>query len=311
MQTELFPSIMIEISKLFLLLSYGFFIKTLDAHYGRINIMLGSSSSSKNLVLSGSMDKTIKIWNIDNILEEDFPLDHLDKPVEMLHVSIQAGIAIAQSRNQLVIISLKDGRIKSSLCNSPHGAIFSCSTLTNSGLMAASSESNRLIVWNLVTKSPIYVGSVPSKTISIMQLRFHQNDKYLLCAYLENTKKIVSITNYLLPFESQEMNLVYTEELALKSVNDYKNFILTSDEVYLVYYRDDKKSDMLAVHLAVEGTLCHYVKLTYIGWLPKFNCLIPMIANPHMIALIDSEKGKASFFLKRLHFRIHHQRNLY
>jgi len=49
--------------------SYGVFIKTLDAHYGRISGMLGSCSELKNLVLSGSMDKTIKIWNIQNILE--------------------------------------------------------------------------------------------------------------------------------------------------------------------------------------------------------------------------------------------------
>ena len=114
--------------------SYGIFIKTLDAHYGRISGMIGSCSELKNLVLSGSMDKTIKIWNIQNILEEDFPIDHLDKQIEMLHVSIQAQIAMAQSRNQLVVISLENGRIKYQLCNSPHGAIFTCSALTISGI---------------------------------------------------------------------------------------------------------------------------------------------------------------------------------
>jgi len=272
-------------------LSYGLFIKTLDAHYGRINIMLSSSTGQKNLVLSGSMDKTIKIWNIQNILEEDFPLDHLDKPVEMLHVSIQAEIALAQSRNQLVIISLRDGRIKNSLCNSPHGAIFSCSALTNSGLLAASSESNRLVVWNVETKTTIFVSSMQSKTVSIMQLQFHQKDACLLCAYLDTTKKMVSLTNYSLSIGEKEANIVYTEEFAIKTANDYKNFILTTDDMYLVFYRDDKKCDMLAVHLALEGTLCHNIKLTYVGWLPKFSYLTSMRANPHLVALIDAEKG--------------------
>jgi hypothetical protein len=59
------------------------------------------------LVVSSSMDKTIKIWNLNNILEEDFPLDHLEKPIEALHVSILTSIVMAQSRNQLAVYSLK------------------------------------------------------------------------------------------------------------------------------------------------------------------------------------------------------------
>lgn len=87
--------------------SYGTFLKTLDAHYGRITNLLGSFKEQKNIVVSSSMDKTIKIWNLNNILEEDFPLDHLEKPIEALHVSIVATIVMAQSRNQLAIYSLK------------------------------------------------------------------------------------------------------------------------------------------------------------------------------------------------------------
>jgi len=114
--------------------------------------MLSSSSGLKDLVLSSSMDKTIKIWNIQNILENEFPVDSLDKPIEMLHVSIEAEICVAQSRNQLVVISLKNGRIQDQLCHNPHGAIFTCSALTNSGAFAASAESNRLIVWDVGLK---------------------------------------------------------------------------------------------------------------------------------------------------------------
>lgn len=268
--------------------SYGIFIKTLDAHYGRINSMLNSCSELKNLVLSGSMDKTIKIWNIQNILEEDFPLDHLDKQIEMLHVSIQAQIAMAQSRNQLVVISLKNGRIKYQLCHSPHGAIFSCSALTNSGAIAASSESNRLVVWDVEQKVATFVSSTQSKTVPIMQLQFHQADAYVLCAYLDNPSKTVTLTNYMLP----DGDIVYTEEISIKSVNDYRPFVLSTDDMYLVFFRDDKKSDMLAVHLAADGSLVHNVKLSYTGYLPTFNYLAPMYENPHMVAIIDAEKGK-------------------
>ena len=77
---------------------------------------------------------------------------------------------------------------------------------------------------------------------------------------------MVSLTNYSLSIGEKEANIVYTEEFAIKTANDYKNFILTTDDIYLVFYRDDKKCDMLAVHLALEGTLCHNIKLTYVGW---------------------------------------------
>ena len=59
---------------------------------------------------STSMDKTIKIWNLNNIMEEDFPLDRLEKPIEALHVSTIASIVMVQSRNQLAVFSLKDGK---------------------------------------------------------------------------------------------------------------------------------------------------------------------------------------------------------
>lgn len=249
--------------------------------------MLNNVTGLNNLVVSGSMDKTIKIWNIQNILEEDFPLDHLDKQIEMLHVSIQAQIAMAQSRNQLVVISLKNGRIKYSLCHSPHGAIFSCSALTNSGAIAASSESNRLVVWDVEQKVATFVSSSQSKTIPIMQLQFHQSDQYVLCAYMDQGSKIVTLTNYMLP----DGDIVYTEEIQIKSVNDYKPFMFTSDDMYLVFYRDDKKSDMLAVHLAADGSNVHNIKLSYTGFTANFSAIVPFYESPHMVAIIDNEKG--------------------
>ncbi len=162
--------------------SYGVYIKRLDAHYGRISSLIGSFSNAKNLVVSASMDKTIKIWNINNILEKDYQIDHLEKPIEMLHVSIESEIVVAMTRNQLVVISLKDGKIKHSLCNSPHGAIFSYSALTVGGLIAVSSESNRLVIWDLIEIKPTFIGESQLPTLLIKQLKIHQDETYVICA---------------------------------------------------------------------------------------------------------------------------------
>ena len=63
----------------------------------------------------------------------DFHLDHLEKPIERMNVSIAACIAIVQSRNQLEVYNLMDGQIKYQLCNSPHGTIYNYSTLSTTG----------------------------------------------------------------------------------------------------------------------------------------------------------------------------------
>ena len=155
------------------------------------------------------MDKTIKIWNINNILEEDFILDHFEKPIEQLHVSIQAGIAMVMTRNQLGIVSLKDGRIKYSLCNSPHGAIFGCSALSINGAIAVSSESNRLVIWDMEEKKTTFVASSASNTLQIKQLKFHQSEVYLLVAYVDVNSKNVTLTNFMIPDGDIIFNIEY------------------------------------------------------------------------------------------------------
>ena len=115
--------------------SYGTYLKELDAHYGRITCCLGLFGVEKNLVLTSSMDKTIKIWNLNNIMEEDFHLSHLEKPIERMNVSIAACIVIVQSRNQLEVFNLLDGQIIFQLCNSPHGTIYNYSTLSTTGYL--------------------------------------------------------------------------------------------------------------------------------------------------------------------------------
>lgn len=266
--------------------SYGTFLKVLDAHYGRMTNLLSSFREQKNLVLSSSMDKTIKIWNLNNIMEEDFPLEHLEKPIEALHVSIMASIALAQSRNQLAVFSLKDGKLKFQLCNNPHGALFNCSAMSTTGTFAVSSESNRLIIWDIEERKPTFVGPSQPNYVQIKQFCFHQSEINVLVSKFDSNERLVTLTNYIIP----DGEVVYSIEYNLKPGTDYKNFVVSTDDNYLVFFRNDKKTDVLAVHAANDGSHLHNVKLQYPNYI-DFKTIVPMHKNPQHIALIDSEKG--------------------
>jgi hypothetical protein len=84
---------------------------------------------------------------------------------------------------------------------------------------------------------------------------------------------------------------MYTIEYDLVPKTEYKNFVITTDEFYLVaYYQDKKNNDVLGVYLAGEGLTLHSVKLQYPAYNPKFT-IVPMTKNPHWVAIIDSDKG--------------------
>lgn len=83
---------------------------------------------------------------------------------------------------------------------------------------------------------------------------------------------------------------IYTIEYGLKAGSDYKNVVVSTDEVYLVIFRNDKKSDYLAVHNPLNGDLLHNVKLQYNNYIPEIT-MVPMYKSPHYIGVIDAEKG--------------------
>ena len=266
--------------------SYGVLIKTLDAHYGRITSVLGSSNDQKDLILSSSMDKSIKVWNLQNIMEQEFQFERLDKPVELLYVSSIACCALAQTRTQLVLISLKDGQIKKNLCHNPHGAIFNYSALASSGTFVVSSESNKIVLWDLDEMKVTFVSEPIPSHIQVKQLTFHNSDINFLCSSIDTNTKTVSIVSYAIP----DGEALYKIEFGLKNVADYKNFVITTDEMHIVAFRNDKKIDSLSVFKSEDGSLVHSVKLQYANYINMFF-LVPMVAHPHYVAVIDAEKG--------------------
>ena len=66
-------------------------VKCLDAHFGRI---MGLQVVATNQIISSSIDKSIRVWNFDNILEDVHTIDRMEKRIEGLTVSADGKVNI-------------------------------------------------------------------------------------------------------------------------------------------------------------------------------------------------------------------------
>jgi hypothetical protein len=72
------------------------------------------------------MDKTTKVWNLENVREKSISISQLDKAIEVMHISTDTQIIMAQTRTQLCLFDMKTGFIVGQLTASPHGSIYQC-----------------------------------------------------------------------------------------------------------------------------------------------------------------------------------------
>jgi hypothetical protein len=74
------------------------------------------------------MDKTTKVWNLENVREKSISISQLDKAIEFMHISTDTQIIMAQTRTQLCLFDMRTGFIVGQLIASPHGSIYQCKT---------------------------------------------------------------------------------------------------------------------------------------------------------------------------------------
>jgi len=109
-------------------IEWGELLASFDSHFGRILVIKGLSTGSggNNYVITTGMDKTTKVWNLENAREKDISISQLDKAIEVMHISTDTQIIMAQTRTQLCLFDMKTGFINGQLIASPHGSIYQC-----------------------------------------------------------------------------------------------------------------------------------------------------------------------------------------
>ncbi|CAL1545368.1 unnamed protein product [Lymnaea stagnalis] len=255
----------------------GNMVKVLDAHFGRI-CALTSSSVGRNAVISSSMDKTIKVWNFDKILEEVHPIDRLERPIETIDLAQESQLCATTTRNTVAIWNLETGRLVKTFVGNARSAIVSHAVITAKGEFVVSAESPKLLIWDLTKDTPLFEVSIGD----VQQVILCEDDtKVVAVSKLPGGKaQCICLT---VP-EGQE---VYKFEY---TIQNYRHPVITHEGIYLAVPATDKSGDVIGVYHAKTGARMYNLQLKYQNYL-EYTHVMSMPHDPNLVAVIDPEKG--------------------
>lgn len=252
----------------------GNMVKVLDAHFGRI-ISITAVTVGSNKVISCSIDKTIKVWNFDNILEEVHSIDRMEKPVEYIHLAAECHYGVTTSRNCVGVWNLASGKLEHTLETK---AVVTIAVIGKDGKYVAAAETGKLLIWEVTQETA--GKSVIHK--DIQQMILNESDTRII-----TLSKNISGKGQCIAYSFPEGEKIYEFEFNFKK---YKNAIITHDGTYLAIPASDKSGDVLGVYNAKAGTHLYNLQLKYNNY-KELTCLRAMRHDPNQIAVVDEEKS--------------------
>ena len=258
----------------------GNLVKTLDAHFGRIISIRSIFNSSLNKIVSSSIDKSIKIWNFDNVLEEVFSIDRNEKAIDSICLAANAYIGVTTTRNCVGVWNLESGKLMKTLANSQRSSIVTHSVITADAKYVVSAESGNVLFWD-VDKEKCFKMD-PQPNVQQMFLTDEGEKVMVISKTLSNKGRCVCR-------QVRTGDTVYEFEYELIT---FKPCVVTTDGLYLIIPCLNKAGESLTlgVYHAKTGTHMYNTTPKY----PDFHDFHNVISIPneaHQVALIDSEKG--------------------
>ena len=121
---------------------------SLDAHFARINEVQPLIYDTFDCIITSSIDRTIKVWNLKNIFEQVHHIDRHEGQIDSISLCTEVGIAITVTRGCIGIWDMRTGQLKSRLSDSSLGAIITHALITSNGDFIVTAESGFMIYWN-------------------------------------------------------------------------------------------------------------------------------------------------------------------
>ena len=254
----------------------GNMVKILDAHFGRVICLV--SVPSLNKVISASMDKTIKVWNFDNILEDVHSIHRHDKPIEAIDLAANEYIGATTTRNCVGIWNLENGKLIKTLANSAHSSIVTHACISADARTVVSSESGHIFIWDVGRGKVLH--SDPQK--DVQQMFLWSKDKKVTVFSKLSALRAKCVTRSV-----PEGETLFTFEYNMRK---FRNAVLTCDNTALIVSAFEKAAEILSVFNTKNGNKLYDVPLKYNEYL-ELTHLVAMPHDPNQVAVIDQEKG--------------------
>ncbi|KAH3716159.1 hypothetical protein DPMN_058878 [Dreissena polymorpha] len=255
----------------------GNMFKVLDAHFGRI-IALTAVTHGCNKVISSSIDKTIKVWNFDNILEDVHSIDRLEKPIETIDLASDIPFCVTTSRNCVGVWNLENGKLLKTFGTTTSTSVITEAVITGDGNYVCAAETANIVIWDVSKDAAM-------KTLPLrdtQKLIRNENDTRIIAIAKQGATKGVCAC-YSLP----EGDQVYKFEYGIRA---YKDGVVTCDGSLLALPAVDKSGDVIGVYQAKVGQHLYNLQLKYNTYKPMIR-LVSMPHDPNQVALIDEDKG--------------------
>lgn len=163
-------------------------MKVLDAHFGRIIQLEALTIGNWNSVITSSIDRSVKVWNINNIFEQVHVIDRHELQIDNLSLSRDGELAVTVTRSCVGIWEIRTGRLLSKLADSPLGAVVTHAEISPNSRYIISSETGKLLIWNRVTEQVLFRDDQPG----IQQIKLLENGEKILTVSCPNFNQVLA-----------------------------------------------------------------------------------------------------------------------
>ena len=259
----------------------GELIKSMTAHFQRIVEIKSLVVGTDNCVVTSSVDRSIKVWNLDYIFQSENHIDKHSLTIDSVSLSTKTRISVVVTRSCIGVWDFMTGRLKFTLSNSTLGAIITHALVTENGKYIVSAESGDVLYWNVAEKKVIY----QEKQANIKQIFYYKNQTR--CIVVSSSGEKGEFTGHCISRTVPEGATQYQINYPFK---DFRSVVLTPGEVHIVCCGYEKQKDHLYVHSAKNGDFLHKILLKYDNF-KEITKFVALPDKPSVVATIDIDKG--------------------
>ncbi|KAI6199667.1 hypothetical protein M3Y96_00651200 [Aphelenchoides besseyi] len=269
-------------------------VRTIDAHFGRILNLRSVTTSGHNILISSSIDRSIKIWNVDNIYEKSFSVINMDQPIEKILIPRhKPHLAITQTRKYLSLWDIRSHKFVATLVTNQFGSVIVDCVVTADGRLVVCVESEQLLVWELRTQSVRQRMPAPS----VHELVLLADDKMIGVVYRQLDTQEQKMAR-LVVYRMSDLAVFFSYEYTCRI---FRNLVVLKDTTTVVAVALTKGKEQIQTISVTERAIKQKFRpraLKKHGKDMEIHALIPVPTSSNNLIVMDNESRGAMWDLK-------------